>query len=179
MNEPSPTNAGPAAQLLTMKIIAGSLIVGVTMLLLIALLVFRSGKPLADAPWALTDPLVLVGAVVALSMIPVSVFLPDQFARPAAAQVVAQKPTIPADPAWQEWGSHARELLPIFQTRMIIRAALLEGAAFLNGIVYMLSGSGIALALAVALILVMAWNFPTGDRVRNWLETARLDGTTL
>jgi hypothetical protein len=61
-------------------------------------------------------------------------------------------------------------LCGIFQTRLIIGFAMLEGAAFLQAIAYMVEGQLFSLAIGLALVLVMAMAFPTRSRLENWIE---------
>jgi hypothetical protein len=61
-------------------------------------------------------------------------------------------------------------LLPLFQTQLIIRAAILEGAAFFAAVMYMLTGNLILAGVAIALLLVMLAAFPTRPRLDRWLE---------
>jgi hypothetical protein len=70
----------------------------------------------------------------------------------------------------------AAELMAIYQTRMIISAAILEGSGFFLIIAYMLERSPYALAAAVVLILAVAAHFPTRQRVDDFVEeqTAKL-----
>jgi hypothetical protein len=53
---------------------------------------------------------------------------------------------------------------------MMIGLALLEGAAFLGCIAYLLEARPLALGVVVVAITPMLVNFPTEARVRAWLE---------
>jgi hypothetical protein len=61
-------------------------------------------------------------------------------------------------------------LLALYQTRLIVGAACLEGAAFFVLIVYMLERSPWALCAAVAMILGVAAHFPTRQRVQEFID---------
>jgi hypothetical protein len=76
-------------------------------------------------------------------------------------------------PGFEGWGADAPELLPAFMTGQIVRLAMLEGAAFLNLIAYMLEGKALSLAAAAVLVLLMIAAYPTEGRVRGWLERIR------
>lgn len=52
--------------------------------------------------------------------------------------------------------------------RTVISAALLEGAALFNVVVYQLAGRLLSLMVVGALVLLMAALFPTMDRARRW-----------
>jgi hypothetical protein len=62
------------------------------------------------------------------------------------------------------------QLCALYQTRMIIGAALLEGAAFFLLIAYLLEGQVICLATAVFFVALIASKFPTRAGVENWIE---------
>lgn len=181
-SEPKVQIADPDASLRTMKIVTGAMVAGVVVFLLVALLAIRSGKMLAQDPWDLADPLVLVGAVMALAAIPASVFVPDAITRPAALKALetAEKPArkpgkFASRPDSADWGPDAGRLIPFFQTRTIVRGALLEGAAFFNTIAYMQTGSGIALGFVALLIALLVANIPTENRLLLWIDGIRGD----
>jgi len=74
----------------------------------------------------------------------------------------------PLDPA-----STTGKLVQLFQSQLIIGAALLEGAAFFAGIAYMLERSPLALATAIVLLIALAARFPTSGRVHAWFDRQR------
>ncbi len=61
-------------------------------------------------------------------------------------------------------------LAAIYQTRTVIRAALLEGTAFLACIAYMLEHQTIALAIAGLLLLMILSQIPTVSGLESWLD---------
>jgi hypothetical protein len=62
-------------------------------------------------------------------------------------------------------------LYMVYQTKTIIGAALLEGAAFFNNIAYMLEGNLITLIAALLLVAAVAAMFPTATRIADWIES--------
>lgn len=58
-----------------------------------------------------------------------------------------------------------------FQTRLIIRLALLEGATFFCLIAHMLERQWPSLIMAAVLLGLMAANFPTRGRLDSWIGT--------
>jgi hypothetical protein len=64
----------------------------------------------------------------------------------------------------------AKYLLPVFQAKTIMSAALFEGCGFFAAIAYLLEGSPVGLGLALALILGVAAHFPTRSRAIGWVE---------
>jgi hypothetical protein len=63
-----------------------------------------------------------------------------------------------------------RPLVNMYQTRLIIGAAILEGAAFFNVVAYMLEHQPISLVVAGLLALTLLAQIPTFGRLRNWAE---------
>lgn len=62
------------------------------------------------------------------------------------------------------------DLFSIYQVRMIVGAAQLEGAAFFVLVSYMTDGQLWSMGLVVALLAMMAATFPTFERVQVWAE---------
>ena len=75
-----------------------------------------------------------------------------------------------AEETSEEQGSKERRFLSVFQTRTIIGAAVIEGAAFLAAIAYMLERSPAVLGLAALLLLGVTMHFPTESRIISWVE---------
>ncbi len=65
--------------------------------------------------------------------------------------------------------SPERSLVTMFQTKLIIEMALLEGAAFFALVAYMLERQLWLLTVPAVLLLLMALNFPTSTRLDRWL----------
>ena len=57
-----------------------------------------------------------------------------------------------------------------YQTKVVMENALLEGAAFLNLIAYMVETQTMSLAVAGGLVSIMLLSFPTGGRVESWVR---------
>jgi len=64
----------------------------------------------------------------------------------------------------------AGRLLQSLQVQKIIRGALLEGAAFMNIVVYQQGGPSYLLAVASVLLLGVAMLFPLQRMVEEWLD---------
>lgn len=62
------------------------------------------------------------------------------------------------------------KLALVFQTQMLVGAALLEGAAFANLIAFMLEGQLVSLLLAIAFFVGLLLDFPTLRSVTVWIE---------
>lgn len=69
-------------------------------------------------------------------------------------------------------------LFPIFQTRLIIGMALLEGATFFNLVAYMTERQTGSLVMIGVLVSLMTTMFPTLSQFENWAEDAKRDLAT-
>jgi hypothetical protein len=67
----------------------------------------------------------------------------------------------------------AAQFFGVFQTQLIIRGALLEGAAFFCCIAYMSTGLWWTLATALGLMAVLALFFPTRGKFDDWVREQR------
>ncbi len=63
-----------------------------------------------------------------------------------------------------------RKLMPIFQSQHIVGCAMLEGAALLGAICYMMEENWIAMAVCAAMTGSLVAKFPTATSVRFWVE---------
>jgi hypothetical protein len=62
-------------------------------------------------------------------------------------------------------------LAVIYQTRTIIAAALLEGAAFFATVAYLIEHKPITLYVAIALAFLILAHIPTLSRFESWLDS--------
>jgi hypothetical protein len=69
------------------------------------------------------------------------------------------------------FGSDAGKLLAVYQGQQILRMALIEGGAFVNGIAALVVGSQLSLTLLGVGAGLILLQFPTAGRVTRWLET--------
>jgi hypothetical protein len=63
-----------------------------------------------------------------------------------------------------------RRLATVYQTRLIISCALLEGIAFLNLVAYLIEHQRMSLVIAGAYLVILLNQFPTLNRLENWVE---------
>lgn len=64
-------------------------------------------------------------------------------------------------------------LCATYQTLLIISMAIIEGAAFLALIAYLVDGNVLTLGAALVLLAVLLAKFPTVSRVERWIEERR------
>jgi hypothetical protein len=168
-----PTGELIARSLRTSQITHLALVSGVLIFLGIAFLVVRKGSLAAD-PWSPSGVLTLTALAYGSAAIVLSVVIP-RFARNSARAALKDgrwtSPGIPvpADPAERE----TMGLLMGLQTSLIIRLALLEGAALLATIALMIEGKALSLVLVLVLLFLMVMQFPTSGSLEQQLETER------
>lgn len=157
----------------TMQIIVGALAAGVVLFFLVTLVVAANGE--RQVP---ETPLISYMAIAATPMaILMALIVPGVVMRSHREAIVAGNATsqeeaasVPPLPAEEE------KLLPLmggYQTALILRTAILEGAAFLCLTAYMLEGQAWVLIGAGLLLLFMLAAMPTRSRVEDAIERER------
>ncbi len=175
----------------TCQIIIGALIAGVFFFLLITLFITHVMMPPAapvggmavgagaiPAPGGGSLPLPLISLIavafgimnLAMSFVVPKLVVDQGRRKVALAGPDAVTQSDPSGPKQLYPAGYTGKLAALYQTQLIIGAALLEGAAFFAVIAYLLERSPIALLTALVLLGVMFTRFPTGDRVNNWLD---------
>ena len=146
--EPDWDHVDPTVAIRTSQLICSALIAGVTLFLLVALFIATNAKP----------PLVAYVALGVTSLVVALRFLiPD----------VVVNQMIKALP--KSHGEMTRgRLFGLFQIRMIIGVALLEGASFFNLVSYILEGQWWSIATVVFLLMLMGMMFPTLGSFEGW-----------
>lgn len=138
-----------------LQIIVSSLVLGV--LALAGFLVFSGALQPPPKPGFLSQLSIVMAAInVALHAI-----IPSIVERAALAN--------------QSVGAGVPQLLTIFQTRTIIAAALLEGAALFATVTVMIEHQSWVLVVTGVLLLLLILQIPTRTRVEQWLEARLMD----
>ncbi|MEM6393811.1 MAG: hypothetical protein AAF797_13640 [Planctomycetota bacterium] len=140
-----------AQQLLMNKIIAGALMVGVV--LITATLVFVNGGKSASF-----GVLSAFGLVVGFACLSASLIVPGIVARS------------PATEGGSEDKSDTDRRMERFGVSVVVRYALLEGAAVLNVVLFVVEPWWPQLGVVALMLVVMAMNFPTESRWRDYVE---------
>jgi hypothetical protein len=143
---------------LTSQIIVAALFAGCLFFLLIVLLIVP-GK-LGSWDLGLAQPMTCVALVVAFGILAARIVVPGVITNQMLRQVAQRQPK---EPDW-------KDLFGVYQTTLIIKAAMLEGATFLLMIMYMMEHSPWTLALAVVFLLLLLMHMPTPLRVDDWIE---------
>jgi len=144
----------PAGIVLVMQIITATILAGPLVFLLYVLFATEAQPPNR----IFTSYL---GAGMAALMILLQFFV----------RIRPNRSAIPEDQRDQDFDPDSEDVFmaiaPTYQTELIIKIALLEGAAFLNIIAYMLERQTWTLAIAAVLLGLIAYQFPTHARIQN------------
>ena len=148
-----------AIRLRTMRIIIGALLMGILTFAVVAAITRAQG----NMPPLRGEPIVsYVAAGQGVIILLLQAIVP-------AAIATGMRKSLPAEPEVtpERW-------LAVYQTRMIVGAALLEGAAFTFLIAYLIEGRPWTLAggLVCAALLAVLY-FPTRERVERWVAAQR------
>jgi hypothetical protein len=151
----------------TMQIIAGALLTGVLLFIPIALVhvQLQQKAPVRDLP-----VLSVVAVVMLASCAPLAFLLPAIRTRSALQRIAAGTWQTPPDLDPEQYANVPVRLLFIRQLNLLIGLALLEGAAFMGCIAYMLEAHPISAGVVGVAVGLMVLQFPTRGRVRVWLE---------
>ena len=130
----------PRPQLLSMRIIHGALCMGmVTATVVLGMLRLNGGQPPAQLPM-----ISYVGFGMAAVCLVLSFIVPNLLAAGFRQRIAAGTLPLPGDDVgW--WA--------IYQARLIVGMALLEGAAFMQAIAYFLEGLPASLGVALGLLV--------------------------
>lgn len=171
-------------QVRTMQVIIGALVMGLVFFLGIVLFLRAQQKVVPPGPApnpaqarAQAQPVISYAAVAFTMMaLPMSLLIPSVVVKGGRKQIaqgtwtppVRGIGTVPPGPL----GDTLR-LASVYQSALIIGAALNEGPAFFALIAYMIEGLPAILGLAVLLILGVAARFPTLTRVEQWIDAQK------
>jgi hypothetical protein len=166
--------------IMTLRIIVVALVTGVVAFAVTAIVIrmLQVAAPANGAAGLLTT-LGIAAAPVALLL---SRFVPGLFVAKARGQIASGQFGLPSESNLAQSGGPQSslgqfgdddKLFTVYQTKTIISAALLDGAAFLNIVAYLLGGSLIAIGLGLLLALAIASLFPRESRVVDWIEAQR------
>jgi hypothetical protein len=147
---------------LTSQIIVAALIAGCLFFLLIVLLIVPG--ELGSWDLGLGKPMTCAALLVAFSILAARIIVPGVITAQVLRQLSRRETK---EPDW-------KDLFAVYQTTLIIKAAMLEGATFLLLVTHMLERSPWTLALAVVFLLILLMHMPTPLRVDDWIERQSL-----
>jgi len=173
----------------TCQIIVGAMIMGVVTLLVMVLVVIpplmnpapglagegAGGAAIAARGNSSLPVITYLAVAVGLMNLVLAFVVPKMNADRARRQLAREGSTAiakgdPSEPKQLYPAGYTGKLVPLYQTQLIIGAAILEGGAFFTAIAYMLERNPLALVAAVVLLGTLAALFPTSDRVNAWLD---------
>jgi uncharacterized membrane protein YqgA involved in biofilm formation len=153
-----------AARARILQIIIIALAMGIVTVTL-TVFVLRGDKPAAPVPSAPVYVFYLfVGTAIATSAV-VSRGLEANARRDATRGWPEQ-----GEPTPEQLDAARATLATAYQTRMILRSALVEGPAIFGAIAYFLSGDRTILIVNFALICALVSRFPTATRFEAWIN---------
>lgn len=147
------------------QIIIGGLCAGIVFFLLIVL-VFLGARV---QPFDHQAVISFVMAAMAVTLLPLRLIVPGVVVSTACQRMAQHQP---AQTAVEQAAAEQdeRQLLPIYLTKTIIGAAILEAGAFANLVAFLLEGQVYSLGLAILCLLGIVVVFPTQRGVSEWLE---------
>jgi hypothetical protein len=131
-------------------------------------------RPLAEPDMATI--LTWVAVAFAAVTLPLSFVLPGLIAQQNRRAIAAGTWTLikggspPMPAAHEAFQTDVGPLAMVYQTQLIIGAAMNEGVAFFAAIAYMIGRNPIALGLGILLVGGLVARFPTKDRVALWMD---------
>jgi hypothetical protein len=152
----------PSGVLRTMRIIHAALCLGVVTVTVALVVVRHVQQAPANEPM-----LIYIGIALAVANIAAAWFVPGAMDRETRRRMARGD-----DPAVGAVDPEARWAL-LYQNRLIVRCALLEGAGFFQPIAYLLAGHPVNLVVAGVLFLLLVLQFPTAEVVRSWADRQR------
>jgi hypothetical protein len=147
-----------------MQIIVLALGMGIASFFVIATYI-RATQPAVPPP---DQPILsYVAAFYTANMVLLALFVPGLLAR-SMRRKLAPEPRLA--PAVAEQPALTGKLLGIYQTKLIVTAAILESAAFLSLVAHMIEGQLFTQVLAALMLMAVVAQLPTQGSVENWLS---------
>jgi hypothetical protein len=152
----------------TLQIVVAAMAGGIAVFAAVVLALDLGGQGGGQPAATLVTYLAVAVAAVALV---VSLVVPAVITAKARQNIIAGKPPIPNPrlPLPPEVGQ-VGPLAAVYQTRLIVAAGVLEGAAFFNLIACMIEGHLLSVVAAAVMLLAILSLFPTRSRLEDWIE---------
>lgn len=147
-----------------MQIILLALVIGCLSFMMIAVVVRQQGGMNAVGG----DPIISYIAIVfAAIMLMTSIILSRFMTSGGRMRIIEYTKSLPDSKTARD---EAGDLYALYQTRMIVTAAPLEGAVFFLLSAYMIEGNLWTLVTAVVMVAVLISKFPTFTRLDRWVQ---------
>jgi len=148
------------------QIIVGGLVAGPLVFLAIVVVLVQQGFP---AVAGIAPILTYVAVAHVVMAVLARVIVPNLIVARARRRIIQGTFAQLFARLFEQTGDAGR-LFFVFCVRTIVGAAILESAAFMALITYLIEGAPVALILAVAMIIAVAAHFPTRAGVLHWIE---------
>jgi hypothetical protein len=148
----------------TLRIILFALATGLFMFTVVVIVIHNE----ADAGEMLL--LTMIGVVVAIAMFLASATVPPLIVSTARKELALERPSRIDGPEYPAPPSDVARLGGIYQTQLIVRSALLEGAGFMNATAYLLESQVISLVIIAVLLVTILAKLPTGKSIIAWVQ---------
>ncbi len=153
----SPSSLSLEAFVRTLQIIIGALCSGIVLFLAMVFSLARN-EPVPGGM------LSMVGVGIAVAAVASAFVLPGIVVAQHRRRIVEKEKADGGDRSLE------RRLLDAYQVKLIMAGALLEGAALLNVVVFLLEGQWYNVAIGLLLATGIALLFPTRSRLDHWIE---------
>ena len=153
----------------TGQIIVGAMCAGIAAFGAIVVLLSSSNDPAGNDPAGGLPLISLLAVGFAVVMPSIGLFVSSVGVRSTVQPLQEESTGSNTQDSSQQWRG-VKETLAINQTKMLVRVATLEGAAFFNLVAYMLESRWFSLVVATALFVLMVAHMPTVTRLRNIIE---------
>lgn len=155
----------------TLQFIVGAMVICALVLLIVAMIVPVESASLAD-----DEALMPILTYCAAGFAPLA--LCGSFVLPAVLTSLGRNQITKSERALESTGPKLglvqdAQLHGLYATITILRSAMVEGAALLAGVAYLLERQPVAAGVAVVLIFVLAFRMPTSARLEQWIQTQR------
>lgn len=159
-------------QLRGLQVIVSALVAGALSFLIITTFMAPSigAEPATETTQESSLILYIALAATALAIM-ARMVVPSAIETAGRHALAAEPSTHPGTPAARSYLDG--QLLALYQRRMIVAAAMIEGPAFLLITAYMLEHSKFAMIAAVVMIVIIALHIPTQARASSWLSQQR------
>ena len=113
------------------------------------------------------EPILYIALAMTVLAILARMVVPNVIEAAGRSALAAEPSTHPGTPAYRS--DLDGRLLALYQRRLIVAAALIDGPTFLLITAFMLEHSNLALIVAMVMIVLIAAHVPTQSRASKWL----------
>jgi hypothetical protein len=164
-----------AKQVRVLQLVVAAMISGILMFLIVVCLTAGHGPAQEEHPIVTTIALAMAALCVILRLI-----VPDVVVSAARRKILRGEYNPGASATWaakrqaleaffRRTGDAGR-LMAVYMTTTVLAGAILEGAAFLLLVAYLVDRQAVSLAVAIAILVALAAHMPWRARVFAWID---------